>query len=214
MKVTSKSETTHQRGWSGLFVVSVVVCFSLVSSSSHGKSAAEVLSAYKGLTGSQREQKLIEGAKREGTLIEYGITATDNYKRVLEEFNKKYPFITTHYQRGGAVDTYNKIVNEARAKTYLTKVAAFFNGVGPTQIKDGYNLDGTNPSTNSAVMSFEGPAATSAMPSGTQYANFMLQMYTRVAITAKGGTSSAYNYYNGSWGVLTLLLMTGNMTPF
>ena len=68
MKVTSKSETTHQRGWSGLFVVSVVVCFSLVSSSSHGKSAAEVLSAYKGLTGSQREQKLIEGAKREGTL--------------------------------------------------------------------------------------------------------------------------------------------------
>ena len=104
--------------------------------------------------------------------------------------------------------------NEARAKTYLAKVAAFFNGIGPTQIKDGYNLDGTNPSTNSAVMSFEGPAATSAMPSGTQYANFMLQLYTRVAVTAKGGTSSAYNYYNGSWGVLTLLLMTGNMTPF
>jgi endo-1,4-beta-D-glucanase Y len=104
--------------------------------------------------------------------------------------------------------------NESRAKTYLAKVATFFNGIGPTQIKDGYNLDGTNPSTNAAVMSFEGPAATSAMPSGTTYANFMFQLYTRVAATAKGGTSSAYNYYNGSWGVLTLMLMTGNMTPF
>jgi iron(III) transport system substrate-binding protein len=137
MKVTSKSETTHQRGWSGLFVVSVVVCFSLVSSSSHGKSAAEVLSAYKGLTGSQREQKLIEGAKREGTLIEYGITATDNYQRVLEEFNKKYPFITTHYQRGGAVDTYNKIVNEARAKTYNADIISLNPGQAYTIFKDG-----------------------------------------------------------------------------
>ena len=137
MKVTSKSETTPQRGWSGLFVVSVVVCFSLVSSSSHGKSAAEVLSAYKELTGSQREQKLIEGAKREGTLIEYGITATDNYKRVLEEFNKKYPFITTHYQRGGAVDTYNKIVNEARAKTYNADIISLNPGQAYTIFKDG-----------------------------------------------------------------------------
>jgi len=104
--------------------------------------------------------------------------------------------------------------NEGRAKMYLMKVAAFFNGLGPTNIKDGYNLDGTSPGTNPAVMSFEGPAATSAMPFGSTYANFMFQLYTRVAVTAKGGTSSAYNYYNGSWGVLTLMLMTGNMTPF
>ena len=104
--------------------------------------------------------------------------------------------------------------NESRAKTYLAKVATFFNGLGPTNIKDGYNLDGTNPSTNAAVMSFEGPAATSAMPSGSMYTNFMFQLYARVSGTAKGGTSSAYNYYNGSWGVLTLMLMTGNMTPF
>ena len=73
----------------------LAVSFSLVSSTAHGKSAAEVLKAYEGLSGNQREQKLIEGAKREGTLVEYGITATDNYNRVLEEFNKKYPFITT-----------------------------------------------------------------------------------------------------------------------
>jgi endo-1,4-beta-D-glucanase Y len=103
--------------------------------------------------------------------------------------------------------------NESRAVAYLAKVAAFFNGLGPTNIKDGYNTDGSSPGANGAVMSFEGPAATSAMPSGTTYAEFMRQVYTRVAVSVKGGTSSAYNYYNGSWGLMTLMLMTGNLTP-
>ena len=137
MKVTSQTERKRQRGSSGLFILSLLACFSLVSSTSHGKSAAEVLKAYEGLTGNQREQRLIEGAKREGTLIEYGITATDSYKRVLEEFNKKYPFITTRYQRSGAVDTYNKIVNEARANTYNADVISLNPGQAYTIFKDG-----------------------------------------------------------------------------
>ena len=103
--------------------------------------------------------------------------------------------------------------NESRAIAYLAKVAAFFNGLGPTNIKDGYNTDGSSPGSNGAVMSFEGPAASSAMPSGATYAEFMRQVYTRVAVSVKGGTSSAYNYYNGSWGLMTLMLMTGNLTP-
>ena len=94
-------------------------------------------------------------------------------------------------------------------------MAAFFNGIGPTGIKDGYNLDGTNPGIERRRHGrSRARLATSAMPSGSTYANFMFQLYTRVAVTAKGGTSSAYNYYNGSWGVLTLMFMTGNMTPF
>jgi endo-1,4-beta-D-glucanase Y len=104
--------------------------------------------------------------------------------------------------------------NESRAKTYLAKVSAFFNGVGPTNIKDGYNLDGSSPGSNAAVMVFEGPAGTSMMPSGSTYASFLMQNYARVSVTSKCGSSSAYNYYNGSWGVLTLMFMTGNMTPF
>ena len=103
---------------------------------------------------------------------------------------------------------------EPRATHYLAKVAAFFNGLGPTNIKDGYNTDGTNPGTNGAVMSFEGPPPRRRCRAARMYANFMFQLYTRVAVTAKGGTSSAYNYYNGSWGLMTLMLMTGNMTPF
>ena len=137
MQLTWKTETKVQRCRLGIFILLPLVFFSLVSGTSHGKTAAEVLKAYEGLTGNQREQKLIEGAKREGTLTEYGITATDNYNRVLEEFNKKYPFITTRYQRGGAVDIYNKIVNEARANTYNADVISLNPGQAYTIYKDG-----------------------------------------------------------------------------
>src|SRR5215475_5925800 len=137
MQLTWKPETKVQRCRSGIFILLPLVFFSLVSGTSHGKTAAEVLKAYEGLTGNQREQKLIEGAKREGALTEYGITATDNYNRVLEEFNKKYPFITTRYQRGGAVDIYNKIVNEARANTYNADVISLNPGQAYTIYKDG-----------------------------------------------------------------------------
>src|SRR6516164_4960049 len=137
MKAANNTERKHHRGLTGGWVLLLAVSFSLVSSTAHGKSAAEVLKAYEGLSGNQRERKLIEGAKREGTLVEYGITATDNYNRVLEEFNKKYPFITTHYQRGGAVDTYNKIVNEARANTYNADVISLNPGQAYSIFKDG-----------------------------------------------------------------------------
>lgn len=38
--------------------------------------------------------------------------------------------------------------------------------------------------------------------------------HQRTAVVAKAGTSSSYNYYNGSWALMTLMLMTGNITPF
>ncbi|NIM22544.1 MAG: hypothetical protein GTN64_09055, partial [Candidatus Latescibacteria bacterium] len=38
----------------------------------YGKSAAEALKAVEGLTGKEREEKLIEGAKREGKMVFYG----------------------------------------------------------------------------------------------------------------------------------------------
>jgi endo-1,4-beta-D-glucanase Y len=103
--------------------------------------------------------------------------------------------------------------NEPRAVSYLAKVAAFFNKIGPTGIVDGYNLDGTV-AGQYVSPAFEGPAGASVMPSGTMYSDFERQIYTRTVVVAKSGTSSAYNYYNGSWALMTLMLMTGNLTPF
>jgi endo-1,4-beta-D-glucanase Y len=102
--------------------------------------------------------------------------------------------------------------NESRAVSYLAKLAQFFNGIGGTGIRDGYNLDGTAASTF-VSSAFEGPAGTSAMPSGATYATFIQTIYTRAVVVAKAGTSSSYNYYNGSWAIMTMMLMTGNVTP-
>jgi endo-1,4-beta-D-glucanase Y len=100
--------------------------------------------------------------------------------------------------------------NEARAKSYLGRVAAFFKGVGPTAIKDAYNLDGTNPGMY-VSSAFEGPAGNAAMAASGDYTEFMRQIYGRVASVTKNGTSTSYNYYNASVGLLSLMLMTGNM---
>ncbi len=103
--------------------------------------------------------------------------------------------------------------NEARAKSYLGRVATFFKSVGPTGIKDGYNLDGTNPSMYVSP-AFEGPAGNAAMAASGDYVDFMRSIYSRVASVTKNGTSSAYNYYNASVGLLSLMLLTGNMANF
>ena len=100
--------------------------------------------------------------------------------------------------------------NEPRAKAYLGRVATFFKGVGPSAIKDGYNLDGTNPGMY-VSSAFEGPVGNAAMAASGDYADFMRQIYGRVSSVTKTGTSSAYNYYNASVGLLSLMLMTGNM---
>src|SRR5712691_8779699 len=61
---------------------------------SYGKTAAEVLKDYDSLSEKEREVKLLEGAKREGRLVYYSGMLAEHMKRVIDEFNKKYPFIT------------------------------------------------------------------------------------------------------------------------
>ena len=99
--------------------------------------------------------------------------------------------------------------NEARAVAYLGKVSAFFDGLGAVNIVDGYAPSGTVTGQYPAIAAFVGPAGTSGMPSNK--AQLMRDAYSRVAAITKTGTSSAYNYYNGSWGLLSIMLMTGNL---
>jgi endo-1,4-beta-D-glucanase Y len=99
---------------------------------------------------------------------------------------------------------------DTRAVTYLAKVGAFFNGVTAPSIVDGYNLDGTQAAgmRYPAIAAFVGPAGVSGMPAKLD--QLMRSAYGRVIGVTDTGTSSAYNYYNASWGILTEMLMTGN----
>ena len=86
-----------------------------------------------------------------------------------------------------------------------------FEKIGAANIKDGYGLDGT-PMGSSNALAFVGPAGAGALagPAST----LTRDAYTRVKAVSRLAAGSAYAYYDASWGVLSLLLMTGNLADF
>lgn len=105
---------------------------------------------------------------------------------------------------------------EPRAKTYLDKINAFYADLGPDDIVDGYNLDGTpRPDERSAEPGdsavFIGCAAAGMMASPDEQA-FIDRAYERVAGL---DLLTRSRYYQRSWTVLSLLMLSGrlNLSP-
>lgn len=101
---------------------------------------------------------------------------------------------------------------EARAQTYVQKTTSFFAGVGVANIVDGYELNGTPKPQESGGQSaaFIGPAGVGAMHDAGQQA-FIDDAYIalRGLDLLVGG-----HYYEESWTVLSLLMMTGNFLDY
>jgi endo-1,4-beta-D-glucanase Y len=102
--------------------------------------------------------------------------------------------------------------NEPRAQSYVAKTSQFFAGIGAKQIADGYELNGTpRPEFGGGQSAaFVGPAAVGAMSSAT-YSTFLQDAYDNVATLnlLVGGT-----YYDESWTVLSLLMLSGNFLDY
>jgi hypothetical protein len=115
------------------------------------------------------------------------------------------------------------LTGETRAQSYVGKTSSFFSGVGADRIVDGYNLNGTprnehgpalpasgglTPAQQSAA--FLGPAAVGAM-SNPSYQTFVDAAYARLVMRQSfvGG-----RYYDQSWMVLSLLMLTGNFLDY
>ena len=89
---------------------------------SFAQGAASVLKQYEGLKGKEREQRLTEGAKKEGRAVVYSFTAVDQLTPLLDEFQKRYPFIKAEHYRANATGVFNKFTTEARAGQTLADV--------------------------------------------------------------------------------------------
>jgi hypothetical protein len=98
------------------------------------------------------------------------------------------------------------------ARDYAAKTSSFFSAIGAANIADGYNLDGTPSPQHAGQRSaaFIGPAGVGAMTSAT-YQTLVDQSYTTVAAdnAFAGGA-----YYEESWTVMSLLMMTGNFLDY
>ncbi len=101
---------------------------------------------------------------------------------------------------------------EPRAVAYLAKTSSFFQGIGAANVADGYKLDGTpapeNPGKQSAT--FLGAAAVGAM-SGAAYQPFLDEAY---GLVATGKLLCGGVYYDESWTVMSLLMMTGSFLDY
>lgn len=101
---------------------------------------------------------------------------------------------------------------ETRAQEYVTKTTAFFSNIGAANIVDGYDLDGTpRPEFgNGQSAAFVGPASVGGMYSAEQTA-FVQDGYNQVKglDLVVGG-----EYYDLSWTVISLLMMTGNFLDY
>jgi endo-1,4-beta-D-glucanase Y len=95
---------------------------------------------------------------------------------------------------------------EPRALAYLTKIGAFFNGVGAPNIGDQYSLAGMQTMGNKN-MAFIGPAGVSGM-AGYQALVDGAFMY---GATNNGGDAA---YFPQSLRVLSMLMMSGNFVDF
>jgi iron(III) transport system substrate-binding protein len=99
--------------------------------------AASALKPYERLKGKEREQKLSEGAKQEGKVVVYSFTAVDQLKPLLDEFQKKYPFIKTEHYRANATGVFNKFSTEARAGQTLADIIDISAGEAHTLLQMG-----------------------------------------------------------------------------
>jgi endo-1,4-beta-D-glucanase Y len=105
---------------------------------------------------------------------------------------------------------------EPRAQAYLAKVSQFFANIGASSIVDGYELDGTerpdedsDPNGPQSAV-FVGSAAVGAMHDPA-FQSFVNDAY---ALVATGELLARSRYYNHSWTVLTLAMLTGNLLEY
>jgi endo-1,4-beta-D-glucanase Y len=128
-----------------------------------------------------------------------------------------YPGSPTNYQYDSCRTPFRIgldycLSGEPRARAYVEKTSQFFSAIGAKKIVDGYNLDGSpkpqyGPGQSAA---FVGPAVVGAMSDAT-YSAFVQEGYDNVASLdlLAGG-----DYYDESWTVLSLLMLTGNFLDY
>jgi endo-1,4-beta-D-glucanase Y len=98
------------------------------------------------------------------------------------------------------------------AQSYVAKTTSFFAPIGASQMADGYALNGTPQPANQGKLSaaFIGPATVGAMSSSADQ-SFVNDGY---AVIAADNAFAGGEYYESSWTVMSLLMLTGNFLDY
>ena len=85
-------------------------------------SPEEDLAIARKLTPSERDKKLIEGAKKEGEMVWYTNSGIENATRYIQAFRKNFPFINAQVWRAKTRQVTQRAISEANAGKYLVDV--------------------------------------------------------------------------------------------
>ena len=97
-------------------ICALVIGMSSMAWGQNKPKTAEELAAY---MGADREQILLEGAKKEGKLVWYTSLSGKSRKNVAKAFEKKYPDIKVQIYRAGSKDLAPKLLSEAQAGQHV-----------------------------------------------------------------------------------------------
>jgi iron(III) transport system substrate-binding protein len=105
------------------------------------QSAPDILS----YSGPDRQQKLVEGARKEGQAVLYSAMIVNQALRpIADKFGKKYPFIKLSYWRADSEDIAQKVSAEVRANNVVGEVLEG-TGVGELASQAGFLLPYSTP---------------------------------------------------------------------
>lgn len=82
----------------------------------------EFLAALNKLAPTERQQRLIEGAKKEGEVMLYSSSGLEEVRAVTKLYGQKYPFVKVRFLRKGGGELFNVAVMEFRAQKNLADV--------------------------------------------------------------------------------------------
>jgi iron(III) transport system substrate-binding protein len=67
-------------------------------------------------------EAILEGAKKEGSVVWYGTINVTDGRKVVDAFEKKYPFLKVNFYRAGSQPLLNRLTAEYRSGRYLADV--------------------------------------------------------------------------------------------
>ena len=111
----------------------LTLCFSFVLPSFVLAAGAEDLFLQLSkLSPGERQQRLIEGAKKEGEVMLYSSSGLDEIRALVKAFGKKYPFVQIRYNKKGGSQLFTVAQMEFIGKKYLADTYwAGYSTLGP-----------------------------------------------------------------------------------
>jgi iron(III) transport system substrate-binding protein len=110
--------------------------------------AADLFLQLNKLSPAERQQRLIEGAKKEGEVMLYSSSGLEEIQALVKAFGKKYPFLQTRFNRKGGSQLFTVAQMEFTGKKYLADIYwAGYSTIGPMLKEKGMLARYTSPET-------------------------------------------------------------------